>query len=217
MIGQTLSHYKILEELGRGGMGIVYKAEDTKLDRFVALKLLPPDLSQDEQGKQRFIHEAKTASALSHANIATVYEIDEADGQTFIAMEYIEGEPLNKTLEATGSISTTKAISYAIHIAEGLRAAHRKEIIHRDIKPGNIMITMDDGVKVVDFGLAKLAGVTMLTKAGATLGTAAYMSPEQTQGTHVDQRTDIWALGVVLYQMLSGRLPFRGDYEQAIV
>jgi len=229
MIGKTISHYKILEKLGEGGMGVVYKAQDTKLDRFVALKFLPHHLSQSEEEKQRFIHEAKAASALDHSNICTIYEIDEMeDGQMFIAMACYEGESLQDIVAASLVGAQHKAgtrpaptldeiINYAIQIAEGLSKAHSKEIIHRDIKPANILITEDDVVKIVDFGLAKLAGRTMLTKEGTTLGTASYMSPEQTQGTEVDKRTDIWALGVVLYEMLTGKQPFEGDYEQAVM
>ena len=219
MIGKTISHYKITEKLGAGGMGTVYKAEDTRLDRFVALKFLPPHLSQDEESKQRFIHEAKAASALNHPNIATIYEIDEADGQMFIAMEYIEGKSLQEIVGANdrSPLPIELALDYAIQIAEGLAKAHAKGIIHRDIKPANILVSKDGLVKIVDFGLAKLAGRTMLTKEDTTLGTVAYMSPEQTQGAEVDHRTDIWALGVILYEMLSGQLPFRGDYDQAII
>ena len=229
MIGKTISHYKILEKLGEGGMGVVYKAQDTKLDRFVALKFLPHHLSQSEEEKQRFIHEAKAASALDHSNICTIYEIDEMeDGQMFIAMACYEGESLQDIVGASlvggqhragtrPAPTLDEIINYAIQIAEGLSKAHSKKIIHRDIKPANILITEDDVVKIVDFGLAKLAGRTMLTKEGTTLGTASYMSPEQTQGTEVDKRTDIWALGVVLYEMLTGKQPFEGDYEQAVM
>ncbi|MFQ5652259.1 MAG: protein kinase [bacterium] len=220
MIGKTISHYEILEKLGSGGMGVVYKAQDTKLERFVALKFLPPHLSQAEEEKKRFIHEAKTASALNHPNIATIYEIDEADGQIFIAMEYIEGKSIEDMLVGANGrlpLPVDDAISHAIQIAEGLQAAHEKGIIHRDIKPANIIITEEGQAKIVDFGLAKLAGRTMLTKEGTTLGTVAYMSPEQTQGAHIDHRTDIWALGVMVYEMLAGDHPFKGDYEQAVM
>ena len=217
MIGKTISHYRILEKLGQGGMGVVHKAEDTKLDRFVALKFLPPHLSQDKENKKRFIHEANTVSALNPPNIATIYEIDEADGQMFIAMEYIEGKSLQEIVGARHALPPPDSIDYAIQIAEGLQAAHKKEIIHRDIKPANILVTDDGVVKIIDFGLAKLAGLTMLTKEGTTLGTVAYMSPEQAQGAKVDHRTDIWALGSVLYEMLTGRQPFAGDYEQAVM
>ncbi|MFQ5637740.1 MAG: protein kinase [bacterium] len=216
MIGKTISHYKILEELGRGGMGVVYKAQDLKLDRHVALKFLPPHLSQAEEEKKRFIHEAKAASALNHPNIATIYEIDEVDGQLFIAMEYIEGQDLKTSID-NNQLSIDNVFNYAIQIAAGLRATHAKGIIHRDIKPANILLTEDGTVKIVDFGLAKLAGHTMLTKEGTTLGTVAHMSPEQGQGAEVDHRTDIWALGTVLYEMITGQPPFAGDYEQAVM
>jgi serine/threonine-protein kinase len=205
-------------------MGVVYKAEDTKLERFVALKFLPRHLSQSEEEKQRFIHEAKAASALDHNNICTVYEIGETKpapgkpgyGQMYIAMAYSEGESLKEKIER-GPMAIEEAIDIATQISRGLTKAHSKEIIHRDIKPANLLITEDDVVKIVDFGLAKLAGRTMLTKEGTTLGTAAYMSPEQTQGADVDHRTDIWALGVVLYEMITGKQPFQGDYEQAVL
>lgn len=220
MIGKTISHYKILEKLGGGGIGVVYKAQDTKLDRFVALKFLLPHPNQDEQNKQRFIHEAKAASALNHPNIATIYEIDDAEGQMFIAMEYIEGQSLQDALrkaEVTSPLSLDNALRYAIQLAEGLAKAHAKDIIHRDIKPANILVTKDGLVKIVDFGLAKLAGATRLTKEGTSMGTAAYMSPEQARGATVDHRTDIWALGAVIYELVSGKQPFAGDYEQAVI
>ncbi len=217
VIGKTISHYKILEELGRGGMGVVYKAQDTKLDRFVALKFLPPHLSQSEEEKKRFIHEAKAASALDHPNICTIYEIDETeDGQMFIAMACYEGESLKDRIEQ-GPLPLDECLDIAIQAAQGLAKAHSKKIIHRDIKPANILLTEDGQIKIVDFGRAKLAGRTMLTKEGATLGTVAYMSPEQAHGEQVDNRTDIWALGAVLYEMVTGRQPFAGDYEQAVV
>jgi len=199
MIGKLISHYEILEELGHGGMGVVYKAKDTKLDRFVALKFLPPHLSQSEEEKKRFIHEAKAASALDHPNICTIYEINETEeGRMFIAMACYEGESLKDKIER-GPLPIEEALDIAIQIAQGLAKAHSKKIVHRDVKPANILITEDGQVKVVDFGLAKLAGRTMLTKEGTTLGTASYMSPEQTQGASVDHRADIWALGVALY------------------
>ncbi|NIR50577.1 MAG: protein kinase [Phycisphaerae bacterium] len=217
MIGKNISHYKILEKLGAGGMGVVYKAEDTKLDRYVALKFLPQHLSQAEEEKKRFIHEAKAASALDHPNIGTIYEIDETeDGQMFIAMACYEGESLKDKIDR-GTLPIEEAIDIAIQIVQGLEKAHSKEIVHRDIKPANVLLTEDGQAKIVDFGLAKLVNRTMLTKEGTTLGTVAYMSPEQTQGTLVDHRTDIWALGVVLHEMLSGEHPFKGDYEQAVI
>ncbi|MCI0697473.1 protein kinase [candidate division KSB1 bacterium] len=217
MIGQTISHYKILEKLGGGGMGVVYKAQDLKLDRFVALKFLPPHLSADEDEKKRFIHEAKAASALDHPNICAIYEIDETeDGQMFIAMAYYEGETLKKKIER-GPLPIDQTIDLAIQIAQGLAKAHKHGITHRDIKPANVMITKEGVAKIVDFGLAKLAGQTKLTKSGMTVGTVAYMSPEQARGEEVDHRTDIWALGVVLYEMITGQLPFKGEYEQAVI
>jgi serine/threonine protein kinase len=223
MIGKTISHYKILEKLGSGGMGTVYKALDTKLDRLVALKFLPSHLSQDEEAKKRLIHEAKAASALDHPNICNIHEIDEiepapgeTEGQIFIVMACYEGESLKDKIDR-GPLSLEEALDIAIQIARGLEKAHSKEIVHRDIKPANVLITEDAQVKIVDFGLAKLTGVTQLTKEGTTLGTVAYMSPEQIQGTKVDKRTDIWSLGVILYEMLAGENPFKGDYEQAVM
>jgi len=217
MVGKTISHYKILEKLGEGGMGVVYKAEDTKLDRLVALKFLPKQLSINEEEKKRFIHEAKAAAALDHNNICAVYEIDETDeGRMFIAMACYEGETLKQKIE-TGPLKINEALNIVIQIAEGLNKAHKKEIIHRDIKSANIMITDDGVAKILDFGLAKLRGRTKLTKEGTTLGTVAYMSPEQASGDKVDHRSDIWSLGVVLYEMITGQLPFKGDFEQAIM
>ena len=217
MIGKTISHYKILEKLGEGGMGVVYKAQDLKLDRFVALKFLPPYLSASEEEKQRFIHEAKSASGLQHNNICTIHEIDESrDGQMFICMDYYEGETLKQRLER-GPLSSDRAIEIAIQIAQGLSNAHKQDIVHRDLKPANLVMTKDGVVKIVDFGLAKLMGRTQLTKTGTTLGTVAYMSPEQTRGEMVDARSDIWSLGVVLYEMIAGRRPFEGDYDQAVI
>ncbi len=199
MLGQTISHYKILEKLGGGGMGVVYKAQDTKLDRFVALKFLPHHLSADEEEKKRFIHEAKAVSSLDHPSICTVYEIDETeDGQIFICMAYYEGETLKKRVNSE-QLSVSSAIDLAIQLAQGLAKAHEHGITHRDIKPANVMITKDGVAKIVDFGLAKLVGQTRLTKNGMTVGTVAYMSPEQARGEEVDYRTDIWSLGVVLF------------------
>ncbi|MCG8325102.1 MAG: serine/threonine protein kinase, partial [Thiotrichales bacterium] len=178
MIGKSISHYKILEKLGQGGMGTVYKAQDTKLDRFVALKFLPVHLSQDEEGQKRFAHEAKAASALNHPNIATIYEINEIDGQTFISMEYIEGQSLADLVgdAHVRPLPIDDVLNYSKQIAEGLAKAHDKKIIHRDIKPANLLVTKDGVVKIVDFGLAKLAGRTQLTKEGTSMGTVAYMS-----------------------------------------
>jgi serine/threonine protein kinase/tetratricopeptide (TPR) repeat protein len=224
MVGKQISHYHILEKLGEGGMGVVYKAEDTKLKRTVALKFLPPELTRDPEAKVRFIREAQAASALEHPNICNIHEIDEtADDQLYIVMACYEGRTLKEILVGAHpdapiqSIPQNHAISIAIQIAEGLAKAHEKGIIHRDIKPANIFITVDGTVKILDFGLAKLAGQAQLTKDSSTLGTVAYMSPEQLSGKEIDQRSDIWSLGVVLFEMLTGELPFKGDYEQAIV
>jgi len=216
MINKMISHYKILDKLGEGGMGVVYKAEDTKLKRLVALKLLPAHISESTQEKARFIHEAQTASALNHPNITTIYEIDEFEGQMFIAMEYCEGETLKKIIERK-TLSVKKVLDIGIQICEGLLAAHKKGIIHRDIKSENMMVTQEAKLKITDFGLAKLKGATTLTKAGSTLGTAAYMSPEQASGEELDSRSDIFSFGVVLYEMLTGQLPFKGEHEAAII
>jgi serine/threonine protein kinase len=216
MISQTISHYKIIKELGSGGMGTVYKAQDTKLKRPVVLKFLPPELTRDPEAKERFIHEAQAASQLDHPNICTVYEINETtDGQLFIAMGYYKGETLRKKIEQR-PLKLGEASDITTQIAKGLAKAHEAAIIHRDIKPANIIITENEEVKILDFGLAKLTGQTKLTRLGTTVGTVAYMSPEQMRGDKVDHRTDIWSLGVVMYEMLTGQVPFKGDYEQAI-
>jgi serine/threonine-protein kinase len=216
MIGQTISHYKILEKLGEGGMGVVYKAEDTKLKRAVALKFLSPLIS-DATARKRFIHEAQAASSLEHPNICSIYEIDETlDGRMFIVMPCYEGETLQSKIDR-GPMKLEDAVSISIQVVSGLSKAHEKGIVHRDIKPGNIFITSDGLAKVVDFGLAKLSGRTKLTRTGTTPGTVAYMSPEQLKGEDVDRRSDIWALGVVLYEMITSETPFRGDFEQAMM
>ena len=222
MIGKTVLHYRIIDELGRGGMGVVYKAEDTRLKRTVALKFLTPQALGSEEEKTRLVHEAQAAAALSHANICTVYEIDEAEGSdksgmyTFIAMEYVEGRNIREKIES-GPLKLDEILDIAIQVAEGLNEAHEKGIFHRDIKSTNIMVTDKGRVKIMDFGLAKLSGKTKLTKTGMTMGTAAYMSPEQARGERVDHRTDIWSFGIMLYEMITGQLPFKGEYEQAMV
>ncbi len=219
MIGKTILHYNILAKLGEGGMGVVYKAEDTRLERVVALKFLSSHAIAGEEEKKRFKREAKAAAALNHPNICHIYAIDEADDRLFIAMEFIEGKSLAEMVGANGGspLQIPDAINYATQIAAGLQAAHEKGITHRDIKSANVMVTDKGVVKIMDFGLAKLGNRSMMTKEGTTLGTAAYMSPEQARGEIVDQRSDIWSLGVVLYEMISGRLPFRGEYEQAMI
>jgi tetratricopeptide (TPR) repeat protein len=219
MIGRTISHYKILENVGEGGMGVVYRAQDTRLDRTVALKFLSKHLLCNQEAKTRFVHEAKAASALDHPNIATIYEIDEAQGECFISMAYVDGKSVKdliKERELEGW-DVAKIADVCIQIADGLSEAHRKGIVHRDIKSDNIMLTHEGLVKITDFGLAKLKGVTQLTRTGSTLGTVAYMSPQQARGEEVDCRTDVWSLGVVLYEMLTGKLPFTGEHEQAVI
>jgi serine/threonine protein kinase/Flp pilus assembly protein TadD len=216
MIGKIISHYKILEKLGEGGMGVVYKAQDIKLDRLVALKFLPPHLTSEPVEKERFIHEAKAASALNHTNITTIYEIDEFEGQMFIVMEYCEGRTLKQMIEKE-TLSIKKVLDIGIQVCEGLTTAHKKEIVHRDIKSDNIMVTKEGHVKITDFGLAKLKGATKLTKTRSTLGTLAYMSPEQAQGEEVDSRSDIFSFGVVLYELLTKNLPFGGEHHAAVI
>ena len=214
MIGQTVSHYKIVEKIGEGGMGLVYKAQDKTLDRWVALKFLPDRLSNSEQDRARFLQEAKAASALNHPNICTIYGIEEHEGQLFIVMELVEGQTLR---EKKNSITFKQALDIGIQLAEGLAIAHEKGIVHRDIKPDNIMIRKDGIVQIMDFGLAKLRGVSKLTKEGSTIGTAGYMSPEQVQGQDADHRSDIFSYGVLLYELFTGQLPFRGVHESALM
>ena len=214
LIGQTVSHYTILEKLGEGGMGVVYKAEDLKLTRTVALKFLPHDLNAHEPERARFLQEARAAAILNHPNICTVYDIQEHDGQQFIVMEYVEGKTLREIVPVK---KMQDAIGYAIQIAEALQEAHAHGIVHRDIKAENIMVNTKNQVKVMDFGLAKLKGSLKLTHTSSTIGTLAYMAPEQVQGEEVDARSDIFSFSVVLYEMISGHLPFQGEHEAAVV
>jgi serine/threonine protein kinase len=222
MIGRTLSHYRILEEISRGGMGVVYRALDVKLNREVALKVLPPELVPDAERKWRFIQEAQAAAVLDHPHIAVIFEIDEADGVIFIAMELIRGDKLRDVL-VRERLPATRCVELAIEVAEGLARAHDKGIVHRDLKPSNIMVTEDGHAKIIDFGLAKLVeplagdashaetALRRETESGILVGTVAYMSPEQARGQKVDHRSDIFSFGVVLFEMLTGEVPFQGS------
>jgi len=216
-IGDSVSHYRIVELLGTGGMGVVYKAEDTRLKRAVALKFLPFSLLQDAAAKERLIHEAQAASALDHPNICTIHEIEEtADGELFLAMAYYEGETLKDRI-ARGPLALDEAVDLMIQVARAVSAAHDAGIVHRDVKPANIIVTKRGEAKLVDFGIAKLAGQTALTRTGTTLGTVAYMPPEQLAGRDVDARSDVWALGVLMYQTITGRLPFAAKDDVAML
>jgi len=216
MVGERVSHYRIIAEIGAGGMGVVYKAEDLRLGRLVALKFLPPELVRDPDAKRRFFQEARTASAIDHANVCTIHDIEETtDGRVFLSMGYCDGETLKKRLER-GPLAAAEAVRVAVQVARGLARAHQAHIVHRDVKPGNIMVTTEGEARLLDFGIAKIAsGDLDLTRTGTTLGTIAYMAPEHINGGDVDERSDVWALGVVLYEMLAGRRPFSGatDYE----
>jgi TolB-like protein/predicted Ser/Thr protein kinase len=232
MIGKTVSHYKILEKIGEGGMGEIFLAEDTKLQRKVALKFLPADLTKDESRKQRFIQEARAAASMEHPNIAAVYDIDEVEGRTFIAMEYVRGESLRQTIREQ-KLSVRRALELGSQVAEGLAKAHERGVVHRDLKPENVLLSEDGYAKIIDFGLAKLAGplsapegepdveheaeTLVKTQEGLVLGTIAYMSPEQARAKAVDARTDIFSLGVVLHELLTGKAPFnRGSVAETL-
>jgi serine/threonine protein kinase/Tfp pilus assembly protein PilF len=208
--------YRVIDEIGHGGMGVVFKAEDTKLKRQVALKLLSHELSQSAEAKERFLREAQAAAALDHPNICTVYEVDERDGHVFIAMAFVDGMSLKEKI-ALDPLPTDEVLSIALQVAGGLEEAHRKGIVHRDIKPANIMLTVTGQPKITDFGLARLESAGDLTRTSAVMGTVAYMSPEQALGKKVDNRTDIWSLGCLLYEMLAGHPPFRGGNETAVL
>jgi serine/threonine protein kinase/tetratricopeptide (TPR) repeat protein len=217
MIGNTILHYNILEKLGQGGMGVVYKAHDTKLDRSVALKFLPSHITVNDTDKERFLQEAKAAAALNHPNVCVIHDIQEYEHQQFIVMEYVKGKTLRQLLSEKKRLEIENAIEFAIQIGEALQEAHDKSIVHRDVKSENIMITAANQVKVMDFGLAKLKGSLKITKSSSTVGTLAYMAPEQIQGGEVDARSDIFSFGVVLYEMLTGQCPFKGDYEASLI
>jgi dienelactone hydrolase len=217
ILGETISHYRVLSLLGAGGMGEVYKAEDTKLKRAVALKFLPLSLVQDRDAKERLMHEAQAASALDHPNICTIHEIDETpDGRVFLAMAFYEGETLKARI-ARGLLSVDDALNFTAQITRAVAAAHEAGIIHRDIKPANVIVTTRSEVKLLDFGIAKQSGQTALTRTGTTVGTVAYMAPEHITGRGADERSDIWSLGVVLFEMLAGRPPFTGEHEVAVL
>ena len=216
MVGKIISHYKIIEKLGEGGMGKVYLAEDTKLKRQVAIKLLPSRLTVNETDKARFFQEAQAAAAINHPNVCVIHDIKEHDNVQFIVMEYVEGQTLSDII-ASKPLPIEQVVEYAIQIGSALQAAHEKNIVHRDIKSDNIMVTKTGQIKVMDFGLAKLRGSIKLTKSTSTVGTLAYMSPEQIEGKEIDVRADIFSFGVVLYEMLTGKLPFRGEYESSLI
>ncbi len=216
MIGETISHYRITDKLGAGGMGVVYKAQDLQLERFVALKFLPHDLALSESDRERFLREARSASALDHPNIGVIYGIDKTDdGRMFIVMAYYDGQTLSQKL-TSGPLSLRQAMDWSCQIAAGLAAAHARNIVHRDIKPSNIIITKDNSARIVDFGLARVVATPSATMTGGTTGTLPYMSPEQILGEALDQRCDVWALSILLVQMVTGSHPFGRDNTTAM-
>ncbi len=217
MIGKTISHYKILEKLGEGSMGEVFLAEDTKLKRKVALKFLPKKFSRDPDAKKRFMSEARSASSLDHNNICVIHDINEADdGQLYISMNYYKGETLQQKLQKE-QLTIKETLNYITQIAKGLEHAHKKDLVHCDIKPGNILITDDGIAKILDFGIAKVFCEVKLISADGTNGTMAYMSPEQASNVDFDDRIDIWSLGVVFYEMLTKEVPFKDSYNKALM
>lgn len=217
MVGKTVSHYRILEKIGEGGMGVVYRAEDTRLKRHVALKFLSVFLPEEAESEWRFEWEAQAAASLDHPNICPVYELGEAEGRPYIVMAYVDGVSLRKLLQDEAAVPLEAALDYAVQIARGLQAAHEAKIVHRDIKPENILISRNGRVRISDFGLAKMMNRPGITRQKTEMGTVAYISPEQIRGEEVDHRTDLWSFGVLLYEMLAGRPPFRGEYDQAVV
>lgn len=220
MVGRTISHYRILEKLGEGGMGVVYKAQDLKLNRVVALKFLPLEHTSTPKDIDRFQNEAEALSSLNHPNIATIFDIDETEGQRFIALELLPGGTLRSKVRENQSagheMPLPLVVSYALQVADGLAHAHKRNIIHRDVKTENIMLTEDGKIKITDFGLAKLRTASQVTNTGSTVGTAAYMSPEQIRGEEINMQSDIFSFGVVLYELTTGRLPFRGEHQAAL-
>jgi TolB-like protein len=220
VVGRTISHYRILEKLGEGGMGVVYRAQDLKLNRVVALKFLPLEHTSTLNDIHRFQNEAEALSSLNHPNIATIFDIDESEGQRFIALELLPGGTLRSKVRENQSAGREMplqlVVSYALQVAEGLAHAHKRNIIHRDVKTENIMLTEDGKIKITDFGLAKLRTASQVTNTGSTVGTAAYMSPEQIRGEEINMQSDIFSFGVVLYELTTGRLPFRGDHQAAL-
>ena len=215
MKDKIVSHYKIIEKLSEGGMGVLYLAEDININRKAVLKFLPPDVANNDDINSRFKREAQAAGSLSHPNIVTIYDVGVHEGKSFIAMEFVGGKTLREIINRD-ELTIERIINISIQICEGINEAHSKGIIHRDIKPENIIIDEKGRVKILDFGLARIEGKSQLTKDGSTLGTVKYMSPEQIRNEKVDQRTDIWSVGVMLYEMITGRYPFKGEYEASL-